>query len=312
MIGERVYAHGFDALWRDKFRPVCERLGLELVDTLPAGVAVINGAGDEKCVLQAASFADEQGLLHTPVIVAGGPDWPDGYEAAAQHGLQGYVASDDAEKVAATARMVLDTVRRYSAVHPLTGLPGSPALEREISERIGQRGELAVVQFDIDNFKPYNDVYGYRRGDEVIAWLGRLIVEAIAENATGQAFVAHLGGDDFVAAASVNDAREIGEAVVATFDAGREVFFDEAALQIGHFSATSRRGERQEYPLFSLTAVMVTNEADDIVHPGHISSVLAEMKRYVKGMAGSNFYADRRKMHWSDTPRIQKIAKRKL
>ncbi len=298
MLSSRVYLHNFDPDWQARFSAICPTRGLCVADEPPADVVVLRVA--EGCDIAQAldTFIAESGLLHTPVVVAGGSDEPAAYHAAAAGPAQAYVPGCDPENIAAAARMVLDTVHAYAAVNPLTGLPGSPALQREIAARLPQRGTLAVIQFDLDNFKPYNDIYGYQQGDEMILWLKQLIEQAVARHHPEHWFIAHLGGDDFFLTAPVSSAGILGPEVVENFEQGKERFFCEEHFRDGHFRALNRAGEYDSFELTTLSAMMVTNEAEDITHPGHIAAVLAELKAYAKTMSGSNFVYDRRRQHW--------------
>ncbi len=297
MLSRRVYLHNFGPDWQARFSAVCATQGLCVADEPPADVVVLRVGAGSDIARALDTFIAESGLLHTPVVVAGGSDEPAAYNAASGRG-QAYVPGCDAENIVATARMVLDTVHAYAAVNPLTGLPGSPALQREIAARLPQRGTLAVIQFDLDNFKPYNDIYGYQQGDEMILWVKELIEQAVARHQPEHWFIAHIGGDDFFLTTAVSSAGIVGTEVVENFEQGKELFFREEHFRDGHFRALNRAGEYDIFELTTLTAMMVTNEAEDITHPGHIAAVLAELKAYAKAMSGSNFVCDRRREHW--------------
>ncbi len=298
MPDRRVYLHNFDPDWQARFAPICARQGWCVAEAPPADVVVLRVDAANDIAEALDTFIAASGLLHTPVVVAGGPDEPAAYQAAAAGPAQAYIPGDDPHKVLAAARMVLDTVHAYAAVNPLTGLPGSPALQREIAARLPQRGTLAVIHFDLDNFKPYNDIYGYQQGDEMILWLKQLIEQAVARRQPQHWFLAHLGGDDFFLTTAIPPAAVLGQEVVESFEQGKHRFFAEEHLRAGQFRALNRAGAADTFDLTSLTAIMVTNEAEDITHPGHIAAVLAELKAYAKTMSGSNFVPDRRRHHW--------------
>ncbi len=299
MLTARLLVCDFDTDWRVRFAEVCTAHGLCVADEPPADVAVLQVDTGADIARALADLGARPGLQHLPTIIAGGPDEPASYRAAAAAGAQTYVPGLDPERIAAAVAMVLDTVHVFAAVNPLTGLPGSPALEREIAARLPDRGNLAVVQFDLDNFKPYNDVYGYQQGDRMILWLKDLIQDAVARHQPAHWFIAHLGGDDFFLTTTVPSAKILGAEVVDAFEAGRVRLFTAQHQQDGHFHARNRAGEENIFPLTTLTAVVVTNEADDITHPGHIAAVLAELKTHAKTMDGSNFVCDRRSHHWT-------------
>lgn len=296
MASVRVCLHNLPPSCADRLAAVMADHDLQPVARPPADVAVIgiDTVADLSGML--ARFATEAGLLHTPIIAVAGPDSPEAWHAA-MGVVQAYVPGCDPHRIAAAVRMVYNTLHAFAALHPLTGLPGSPALQREIEARLAQRGSLAVIQFDLDNFKPYNDVYGYHQGDQMILWLKGLIEQAVADCRPAHWFLAHLGGDDFILTADVCSARIIAAKVLQQFEDDKSRFFSPEHDAAGRFVAVDRTGHSHDIPLTSLTAVMVTNAADDITHPGHVAAVLAEMKAYAKPIEGSNFVADRRRNH---------------
>ena len=301
MAMSRVYADNLPAESLRQLSRICADYRQQMVSQPPADAALVGSATVDVLAGVPAQLEARTGLQHIPIVVAGGPDSADAWQAAAGT-VQGYVPGYAPHRIAAQVRMVCDTVRAFAAVHPLTGLPGSPALQREIETRLSSRGSLAVVQFDLDNFKPYNDIYGYQRGDEMLLWLKGLIHGVIAECRPAHCFLAHLGGDDFILTADVSSARMIARQSVDRFEAQKQRFFTDEHRHEGKFVAVGRSGTRRDVPLTTLTAVMVTNEAADITHPGHVSAVLAEMKSYAKSLCGSNFVADRRSEHWTSIP----------
>src|ERR687888_514213 len=96
---------------------------------------------------------------------------------------------------------VKTTLRRASemrSLSPLTGLPGNNRIEQEIQHRMERGTAVAVAYADLDNFKSYNDRYGFLRGDEVISLFAQVLRRAAQESAGPAGFVGHIGGDDFV------------------------------------------------------------------------------------------------------------------
>jgi diguanylate cyclase (GGDEF)-like protein len=293
----RVYVHNLPTEFVQQLSELFADYRLQIVSQPPADAAVVGIETVDEMADLVARFAADSTMLHVPIIAVGGPDSPRAWEAAVGT-VQAYVPDSDPHRIAGAVRMICDTVRSFAAVHPLTGLPGSPALYREIEARLRMNVPVAVVQFDLDNFKPYNDVYGYQRGDAMLLWLKGLIHEVIAECKPEHWFLAHLGGDDFVLTIDLSSARMVAQRVIERFEAERELFFTEEHCQAGGFVATTRSGASRQLPLTTLTAVMVTNEASDITHPGHISAVLAEIKSYAKSLPGSNLSIDERREHW--------------
>ncbi|MCE5236872.1 diguanylate cyclase [bacterium] len=215
---------------------------------------------------------------------------------AAETGLDDLLpdAADPAQ-IAARAWLICGSRTRFAQASPLTGLPGAGALEREISRRLPQRGQMALLAFDVDFFKSYNDRYGYRRGDDLLRYAWCVIEQAL--QAADGAFLAHLGGDDFFALVRPAEAEAVAQRAVELFAAGRAEYYDAADLARGAVFVRTRTGELRQVPLVTLTVACVTNEPEDLQHSGQLAAVLAELKAYGKRLGGGRFVADRRRVH---------------
>ena len=139
--------------------------------------------------------------------------------------------------------------------NPLTGLPGNLMIEQHLTRCVAGEGGYCVLYFDLDNFKAYNDVYGFESGDSVIRLLSEIIVRHVP---TGE-FVGHIGGDDFIAVLSSGDGEEVCKKVIAEFDQAVLSFYSESDVKSGFITARSRRGRQQRYPLLSLSVAGGTN-----------------------------------------------------
>ena len=94
---------------------------------------------------------------------------------------------------------LLDVNRRVS---PLTGLPGNIQIQAEMKKRLLNQEDFAMIYIDLDNFKAYNDVYGFFKGDEIIKFTAKTILRNVHNLELESSFVGHIGGDDFVAIVS--------------------------------------------------------------------------------------------------------------
>lgn len=200
------------------------------------------------------------------------------------------------EREEATAKVGALARRRRADVdiHPLTGLPGGAALQRELQRRLPRGGKLALLAFDLRHFKAFNDRYGFLRGDEVLAFMAGMLEEV----ATREESVYHLGGDDFFIISTPGQADATAEAAIARFEAAASGFHDEAERREGFITTLSREtGAVVRFPLIALTVACATNEAEDMTHPGRFTQVLAELKEYARGRAGSSYARDRRRVH---------------
>lgn len=200
-----------------------------------------------------------------------------------------------AEEVLARLDALLRRVQVERDCSPLTGLPGNARFEQVLRDRLAAGETPAVLMLDIDNFKAFNDRYGHWRGDRVIKMLAE-IVRGAAER-DPEAFVAHVGGDDFLVISSPALVDEIAEKCKAEFDARAPEQYDESDRRRGYVTTRSRAGRRRQFRLMTLTLAAATAEAQDMQHIGQFFQVLAELKEYAKGHAGSTYVKDRRRHH---------------
>jgi diguanylate cyclase (GGDEF)-like protein len=146
----------------------------------------------------------------------------------------------------------------------------------------------------MDNFKAYNDHYGFVRGDRAIQATARLIAEVVHEMATPTAFVGHVGGDDFVIIVSPDEAEPVAEALSRRFDDEVPRLYDAIDLERGAVEIEDRKGTLQRYPLLSVSIGGVTTERRHFDHFGEVVEIASEMKLVAKRASGSGFAFDRR------------------
>jgi diguanylate cyclase (GGDEF)-like protein len=200
----------------------------------------------------------------------------------------------DTPELLARIRGVLRRSRDTRTQSPLTGLPGNVRIEEEIDARLARSDPFAILYADLDNFKAYNDHYGFMRGDEVIQSSARLIGEAARGASDGAAFVGHVGGDDFVVVVAPERAEAAANAIVAAFDEAAPGFFDEADRERGFIEVTNRRGELQRFGVLTLSIGIATTAKRAFQHYAEAVAVATEMKQYTKGSETSSWAVDRR------------------
>lgn len=184
----------------------------------------------------------------------------------------------------------LSRIKRIFDNNPLTRLPGNTSIHRAIEESLGL--PLAVCYVDINHFKPYNDVYGFSHGDEVIRMLARIISNAVRESGGG--FSGHVGGDDFVFIVPRERAEQTCQVVINHFDQIVQTLFDEDVKEQGYYLALNRRGEKEQMPILGVSIAVVPMDAPAITHAAKVAEIAAELKKFAKSHTGSRFVVDRR------------------
>lgn len=162
--------------------------------------------------------------------------------------------------------------------NPLTGLPGNIAIEHRFNQLLKEKGHFSAVYLDIDNFKAYNDVYGFETGDLIIKLLAKLIEDFVSKDQ----FIGHIGGDDFIVLYDYHIDPHKLDQIVETFDAEVLKFYNPEDRQRGYISARTRNGDVEHFPLISVTAVMVDNADYDYKTTRAVSEDLANLKNKAK------------------------------
>jgi diguanylate cyclase (GGDEF)-like protein len=184
--------------------------------------------------------------------------------------------------------------RRIVEINPLTMLPGNTPIIKEVQRRLDRSEEFALAYCDLDNFKPYNDKYGFSRGDEVIRMSGRLITNIVKLQDPEHCFVGHIGGDDFVFIVSIEKAATVCEEIVKNFDCIIPSFYDPVDRERGYITSVDRQGQERIFPFLSIS-IGVTLNKGWFKHYGAISAAATEVKNVAKRLQGSAFFIDRRK-----------------
>jgi GGDEF domain-containing protein len=183
----------------------------------------------------------------------------------------------------------------YLDASPLTRLPGGIAIENALKQRLESRQPIAFCVIDLDNFKSFNDHYGYVNGNEVIKETARIIEVATKAKGTPEDFVGHVGGDDFVVITIPEHMREISSDIIRHFDERVPHFYDEEDRKNGFILGKNRQGEEVAFPLMTISIAIVTNEQRTLTNPLEASEIAAELKDYAKTIAQSVFVVDKRR-----------------
>jgi GGDEF domain-containing protein len=179
-------------------------------------------------------------------------------------------------------------------VSPLSGLPGAFALREDVERRMAAKEKFIFLYLDLDNFKAYNDYYGFAKGDEVIALLGGLVKQICRECGGSSDLCVHIGGDDFGIITHPARAEEIARGLIKVFDEKIPSLYQEPERSKGFIVTQDRRGVETTFPLISLSIAGVSNERREISSYPQLSEIAAEIKSFAKQECGSVFLMDRR------------------
>ena len=186
-------------------------------------------------------------------------------------------------------------IEEAKQLNPLTNLPGNPVIEREINYRLARKQKFSVLYIDLDNFKAYNDNYGYKKGDDFLVFTAEVLSHVVDVFGKESDFVGHVGGDDFVIVSGVDRDELLSKKIIVEFENEKAKFFNKKDLKKKSMEIINRERQKCIIPLTSISIAIVSNEKKEIYNHLEISDIAAELKKYVKNKKGSVYLKDRRK-----------------
>ncbi len=247
----------------------------------PEGVSLLNSLKEDPL------FAN----LSVLVILDEGDQTPDWENLL----VEDYIWCKDLERDACTkVNLCFSRSTRMVEVNPLTRLPGNISINRQIQNRLDNGISFALAYADLDHFKPFNDKYGFSRGDEVIKITGRLMLNIVRNKSLRNSFVGHIGGDDFVCIMDPLLIEETCQEVIDAFDRIVPSFYDPQDRESGFIKSYDREGHARQYPIMSISIGIVRVEKDAYSHYGEVTSIASEMKHIAKKSTKSCYTVNRR------------------
>ncbi|HEY5889311.1 MAG TPA: response regulator [Acidimicrobiia bacterium] len=230
-----------------------------------------------------------------PIILLTARGLPEDRVRGLELGADDYITKPfDINELVARVGAVIRRTQAARDLSPLTGLPGNFRITAEIEAKIKSGEPFSLVHGDLDNFKAFNDHYGFMRGDEVIRFCADCLATSAADLGIVEPFVGHIGGDDFVAIIPAEMSEPYCKEVVQRFDDGILDLYDTADALRGYIEVIDRRGERYAFPVVSLSLGVASSEVRDINTQWEASAIAVEMKEFAKKQPGSTYRIDRR------------------
>ncbi|MFA4991408.1 MAG: diguanylate cyclase [Candidatus Omnitrophota bacterium] len=238
-----------------------------------------------------------------------------------EQGVDDYLANPpDPIDLEVRMEMALRRTTHQLSANALTRLPGNRQIEKIVHVKLDQGLPFSVAYYDIDNFKTFNDKYGYMKGDSVIRHVAYIISTTVKRYGNKDDFVGHIGGDDFVVVTTPERDRLIASESILTFNRIMAFHYTKEDRERGHVVAKDRRGNVSNMPLMSISIAIVNNKNTPIKNMVELMETITEIKHYLKTLPGSNFLVNRRQIEkkiFIDDPqkkdiRKQAVAKHKV
>ncbi|HJR45105.1 MAG TPA: response regulator [Actinomycetota bacterium] len=200
----------------------------------------------------------------------------------------------DPIELVARVKSALRRSKEMRAINPLTQLPGNVQIQEEVTRKVQAGTPFAVMYIDIDDFKAFNDYYGFLRGDAAIKLLARCATDSVNEHGGPDPFLGHIGGDDLVAIVDAESAEKTATALLECWDREAPSLYDPADVENGYIDVVDRQKQMHRYKLASVSIGIASNVNRQISSHWEASEIASEMKQFAKRQEGSVFAMDRR------------------
>ncbi len=227
--------------------------------------------------------------MHIPIIILSALDDSSSKVRAFELGVDDYITKPfDTDELLARVRTQLRRVQQ-NFLSPLIGLPGGYQVELAIKQKLTSADPWSILYLDLDNFKAFNDVYGFLTGNNLIRLVGRICQDVVRDYGNPDDFVGHIGGDDYVIITTPDRAQNMCCLISNAYKRESQVFYHPEDLRRGSISGVDRKGRPYQFPLVSLSIGVVNNQVRRSHTLQEVSYLAAEAKCQAK-QSTSNVY----------------------
>jgi len=244
----------------------------------------------------AQELKDNPLFAHIPIIIVTAYGEKQAKLKGLSMGIDDYLIKPvDTDELIARIRMILKRNKQVLDTNPLSKLPGNPSIQARI-ERVLQSGKkFAVLYIDLNNFKAYNDIYGFEAGDRVIKTTANILVKTVLPGENSENFIGHIGGDDFIVITDFEDAEPLAKKIINAFNEISPSFYNKEDREKGYIIATDRQGNIKKFSLLSISIGIVHNNLRQITSYAQISNIGSELKKAAKNSNTSAYVIDKRR-----------------
>ncbi|MCQ2409994.1 MAG: response regulator [Elusimicrobiaceae bacterium] len=234
------------------------------------------------------------GYLHTPIIIFTANTEKSTKLEGLGLDIDDYLTKPaDEDEIVARVKLLLKRNKQKMDSNPLTHLPGNPSIQAHVEREISSGRPFAVLYCDLNNFKSFNDKYGFEAGDRVLKQTSEILVQAARQDS--DSFVGHIGGDDFIIVCAFDKAEPIAREIIKKTDALAPSFYNEQDRAQGFMLAPNRKGEEEKFNFLAIGIGIVHNTKRKLTSFAMVSHIGAELKCLAKQHpVGSYYVMDRR------------------
>lgn len=297
-----------DPVFRESIQDILEMENFEIATASSGKEALENVYGDAPSLIivdmnmpgmdgleLSKRIKDDILLNYIPIIILTGQGDVQIKEKALEYGCDDYILKPcDPVNFIQRVKWVISRSSRDISANPLTRLPGNWVIIKRLDELIKKSMSFAVLYIDINNFKSFNDKYGFVQGDDIIKMTAHTFSNAVKAMGLDQVFIGHIGGDDFIMITEEKYAEELCKKIIEEFDRNVRNFYNEEDRKAGFIIGKDRQGKVNKFSIMSIAIAVVINKDGKIKHLGHVNQVGAEIKKFLKQKDKSAYMIDRR------------------
>ncbi len=246
---------------------------------------------------------DHPKTMHIPIIVLSAYASHIDKIHAFELDIDNYITKPfDTDELLARVRSQLRRVQQ-SSLSPLTKLPGGLQLENAISYKLASTEPWSILYLDLNNFKAFNDVYGFLAGNDMILLVGHICQRVVYEYGNTDDFVGHVGGDDFLIMTTPDRVQLLCQQILTRYKQQSASLYHLEDLERGSISGVDRKGRAYQFPLVSLSIGVVNNQVQHPHNLDEIGMLMAEAKRHAK-QSSDNIYSisSQKGVHYHEYP----------
>ncbi len=264
---------------------------------IPSLIVINEDAIDRDVVDLCKKIRKDEDNTITPVIVVSSNGSKEHRVRILQESIEYFIKKPvDEQYLYHTVKNLNRLLASNRRISPLTGLPGNVQIHAELKKRIQGKEPFCVLYLDLDNFKAYNDVYGFLKGDEIIEFTAETILKLVHTDEISNTFVGHIGGDDFIAIVPGTNCDKLCQNIIAYFDSNVKKFFTDDDIEKGYIEVANRKGIIEQFPLTSISIGVVISEVGRFHNILEIGEIGAQVKHAAKSVMGSSYAIDKRSL----------------
>ena len=290
MISDLLSRDGYTVFGMNTTTDALERIVRFSPDLIILDVVMPEICGYDLCRI----FRNDTRTSHLPIILLTSRSDLDDKVTGLEAGADDYIVKPfEAAEVLARLKTHLRRAYQQKSFSPLTGLPGNVIIQEEIKKCLS-RSDLpsAILYLDLDNFKSFNDTYGFVKGDEMLRSTSNILRQTIQDISPLHSFVGHIGGDDFIIVIPAEWMKTACNSIIEQINETMPTFYNEEDRKRGYVSCHDRRGIMQQFPLVTISIAAITNKNSTLTKLDEIGELAAKLKKKAKDTPGSAFVSN--------------------